>query len=115
LRAATSYFRAGSSGPRVNTKKNLAIVYPSDDFNRKIEGEFLGFAGGPWAMGSSGPWIRLSSLTFLGALRRSRPTDSLFLYTLKRRKRKELLTTETELKAMAAEARMGLSNIPQKG
>jgi hypothetical protein len=36
-------------------------------------------------------------------------------HTLNRRRRRELLTTETELKAMAAEARIGLSRIPQKG
>jgi hypothetical protein len=32
-----------------------------------------------------------------------------------RRSRSELDTTETELKAMAAEAMMGLSKIPKKG
>ena len=36
-------------------------------------------------------------------------------YILTRRSRRELLTTETELKAMAAEARIGLSRIPQNG
>jgi len=41
--------------------------------------------------------------------------DIVFNQTLNLLRRKELLTTDTELKAMAAEARMGLSRMPQKG
>ncbi len=39
----------------------------------------------------------------------------LSLYALKRRRRKELVTTETELMAMAAAARAGLRVQPQMG
>ena len=59
------------------------------------------------------PWLPFSLLPSLFFISPS----SIFVFypTLTRRKRKELLTTETELKAMAAEARIGLSRIPQKG
>ncbi len=46
------------------------------------------------------------------------PLDSwnlFYIFALNRLRRRELVTTETELKAMAAEANMGLRRIPQKG
>jgi hypothetical protein len=42
-------------------------------------------------------------------------SNPFYIFALNRLRRRELVTTETELNAMAAEANMGLRRIPQKG